>query len=65
MAVLYNYLNCHQKKKVLGVTEKMIILINGAFGVGKTSVASELKKTINNSMIFDPEEIGYMLRNIR
>jgi deoxyadenosine/deoxycytidine kinase len=44
--------------------EKMIIMINGAFGVGKTSVANELQKTINNSMIFDPEEIGYMLRNI-
>jgi 2-phosphoglycerate kinase len=42
----------------------MIIMINGAFGVGKTSVANELQKTINNSMIFDPEEIGYMLRNI-
>jgi chloramphenicol 3-O-phosphotransferase len=42
----------------------MIIMINGAFGVGKTSVAYELQKTINNSMIFDPEEIGYMVRNI-
>lgn len=45
MAVLYNYLNCHQKKRVLGVMEKMIIMINGAFGVGKTSVANELEKT--------------------
>jgi tRNA uridine 5-carbamoylmethylation protein Kti12 len=42
----------------------MIIMINGAFGVGKTSVANELQKSINNSMIFDPEEIGYMVRNI-
>ncbi|MFP7296847.1 AAA family ATPase [Neobacillus niacini] len=42
----------------------MIIMINGAFGVGKTSVANELQKSMNNSMIFDPEEIGYMLRNI-
>jgi tRNA uridine 5-carbamoylmethylation protein Kti12 len=42
----------------------MIIMINGAFGVGKTSVANELQNRINNSMIFDPEEIGYMLRNI-
>lgn len=42
----------------------MIIMINGAFGVGKTSVANELHKSINNSMIFDPEEIGYLLRNI-
>lgn len=42
----------------------MIIMINGAFGVGKTSVANDLHKMINNSMIFDPEEIGFMLRNI-
>ncbi|MEC1523912.1 AAA family ATPase [Neobacillus niacini] len=39
-------------------------MINGAYGVGKTSVAKELQKIINNSMIFDPEEVGYMLRNI-
>lgn len=42
----------------------MIIMINGAFGVGKTTIASELVKDIENSMIFDPEEIGFMLRNI-
>lgn len=42
----------------------MIIMINGAFGVGKTSVANELIKAIPNSMIFDPEEVGFMLRNI-
>lgn len=42
----------------------MIIMINGAFGVGKTSVAMGLIEHVNNSMIFDPEEVGYMLRNI-
>lgn len=42
----------------------MIIMINGAFGVGKTTVANELNKVIKNSMIYDPEEIGFMLRNI-
>lgn len=42
----------------------MIILINGAFGVGKTSVANELHKHIENSMIYDPEVVGYMLRHI-
>lgn len=42
----------------------MIIMINGAFGVGKTSVASELLKTMDNSMLFDPEEVGFMLRHI-
>ncbi|HLR16071.1 MAG TPA: AAA family ATPase [Bacillota bacterium] len=42
----------------------MIIMINGAFGVGKTSVATELVKEINHSMLYDPEEVGFMLRNI-
>lgn len=39
-------------------------MINGAFGVWKTSVAMGLTQHVNNSMIFDPEEVGFMLRNI-
>jgi hypothetical protein len=39
-------------------------MINGAFGSGKTSAAQMLQPIIPNSMIFDPEEIGYMLRKI-
>jgi broad-specificity NMP kinase len=42
----------------------MIVMINGAFGVGKTTVANELLKVIKNSMLFDPEEVGYMVRNV-
>lgn len=42
----------------------MIIMINGAFGVGKTSVASELLKTMDDSMLFDPEVVGFMLRHV-
>jgi len=42
----------------------MIIMINGAFGVGKTTTANKLLELIDNSMIFDPEEVGFMLRNI-
>ncbi|WP_186786035.1 hypothetical protein [Paenibacillus agilis] len=42
----------------------MIIMINGAFGSGKTSAANMLQPLIENSMIYDPEEIGYMLRNL-
>jgi deoxyadenosine/deoxycytidine kinase len=42
----------------------MIIMINGAFGAGKTTTAQILQTHIPNSMIFDPEEIGYMLRRI-
>ncbi|MBD7970724.1 AAA family ATPase [Paenibacillus gallinarum] len=42
----------------------MIIMINGAFGSGKTTAAEALNKKIPNSMVFDPEEIGYMLRKV-
>lgn len=42
----------------------MIIMINGAFGSGKTTTARSLQKVVPSSMIFDPEEIGYMLRNL-
>ncbi|MGA3601658.1 AAA family ATPase [Lysinibacillus agricola] len=42
----------------------MIIMINGAFGVGKTTIANMLQNEIKNSMIYDPEEIGFMLRNV-
>ncbi|WBW96449.1 AAA family ATPase [Oceanirhabdus sp. W0125-5] len=42
----------------------MIIMVNGAFGVGKTSVANCLVKNIKNSMLYDPEEVGFLLRNI-
>ncbi len=43
---------------------KMIIMLNGAFGVGKTTTANMLLTHIENSMIYDPEEVGFMLRNI-
>ncbi|MEC1177057.1 deoxynucleoside kinase [Metasolibacillus meyeri] len=42
----------------------MIIMINGAFGVGKTTIATMLQNEIENSIIYDPEEVGYMLRNV-
>ena len=42
----------------------MIIMINGAYGVGKTSTAGLLKTKLANSMIYDPEEIGFMLRKV-
>lgn len=42
----------------------MIIMINGAFGAGKTTAANRLQSQVPGSMIFDPEEIGYMLRKL-
>ena len=41
----------------------MIILINGPYGVGKTSVAKNLIKKIPSSILFDTEEIGFLLQN--
>jgi AAA domain len=40
----------------------MIIMLNGAFGAGKTTVATNLLDKIDNSMLFDPELVGYMIR---
>ena len=39
----------------------MIIWLNGAFGAGKTQTAYELKRRIPNSMIYDPEQIGFFI----
>lgn len=40
----------------------MIIWINGAFGSGKSSVARELGKYLAHSFLFDPENMGFYLR---
>ena len=42
----------------------MIIFINGPFGVGKTETARLLNKTLDNSLIFDPEDAGQLLKNV-
>ena len=42
----------------------MIIIINGPFGVGKTAVANELQRRVQNCMLYDPEEVGFMLRSM-
>ena len=39
----------------------MIVFLNGAFGVGKTTVAERLVERIPNSLLFDAEEVGYFL----
>ncbi|MEK3763677.1 AAA family ATPase [Solibacillus sp. FSL K6-4121] len=39
----------------------MIIWLNGAFGAGKTQTAYELKHRIPNSIIYDPEQIGFYI----
>lgn len=42
----------------------MIVFINGAFGVGKTTVALRLRERIAPSLLYDPEEIGFAVRAI-
>lgn len=39
----------------------MIIWINGAFGSGKTTVAHELHRRIQDSHVYDPENVGYFI----
>lgn len=41
----------------------MIIWLNGAFGSGKTTCAFELNRRLTNSFVYDPENIGYFIRN--
>ncbi len=42
----------------------MVIWLNGTFGVGKSSVTDELLAMIPNALLFDPEEVGFLLRRI-
>jgi adenylylsulfate kinase-like enzyme len=42
--------------------DTMIIWLNGAFGSGKTRTAYELHRRIPQSYIFDPENIGFCIR---
>ena len=39
----------------------MIIWLNGSFGVGKTTIAENLKENMTNSIIYDPEKVGMFL----
>ncbi len=42
----------------------MIILINGSFGVGKTTIAKLLRNTFPGSAIYDPEWVGMILMRL-
>ena len=42
----------------------MIVLINGSFGVGKTTVARLLRKTLPGAMVYDPEWAGLVLMRL-
>ncbi|WP_405900833.1 ATP-binding protein [Streptomyces sp. NBC_00727] len=42
----------------------MIIWINGAFGSGKTTLVTELHRRLPDALVFDPEYVGFLLREI-
>ena len=42
----------------------MILWVNGAYGIGKTSVCNELQNRLPVSHLFDPEAIGDVIRNV-
>ena len=42
----------------------MILLLNGAFGIGKTTIARKLASAIPDSLLFDPELIGIPLQHL-
>jgi hypothetical protein len=42
----------------------MILLLNGPFGIGKTTVAGLLARQLPSAFVFDPEMIGFVLRRI-
>jgi hypothetical protein len=42
----------------------MIVMINGSFGVGKTTVAKLLRHSLPGSAIYDPEWVGFVLRRL-
>ena len=42
----------------------MFILLNGSFGIGKTTTAELLQRDLSGSVIYDPEDIGWWLRRL-
>jgi chloramphenicol 3-O-phosphotransferase len=42
----------------------MIIFLNGAFGIGKTTVARAVQRRLPSTLVYDPERIGYILQRL-
>ena len=42
----------------------MVVLLNGSFGVGKTTVARELRRLIPGAVTMNPEYIGFVLQRL-
>ncbi|SDY36536.1 AAA domain-containing protein [Modestobacter sp. DSM 44400] len=41
---------------------RVILWLHGAFGAGKSAVAAELRRQRPDVVLFDPEEVGYLLQ---
>ncbi|UYN98909.1 MAG: AAA family ATPase [Devosia sp.] len=42
----------------------MFVLLNGSFGIGKTTVSELLAKNLAHAAISDPEQVGFVLRRL-
>ncbi|MFJ1751823.1 AAA family ATPase [Kitasatospora sp. NPDC088134] len=42
----------------------MIVWVNGAFGSGKSTLVEELRGRLPEALVFDPETVGYLLREV-
>ena len=42
----------------------MFLILNGAFGIGKTTVATLLAREVPDARIYNPEDIGFVLRRL-
>jgi hypothetical protein len=42
----------------------MLVWLNGAFGAGKTSTANELVRLLPSARVYDPETVGFLLRDL-
>lgn len=51
---------CHIR--VLWGWASVIVWINGAYGSGKTTLVTEITRRRSDAAVFDPEHLGYLLR---
>lgn len=42
----------------------MIVWVNGSFGAGKTTLVAELHSRRPDALVYDPEEVGLLVRSI-
>lgn len=42
----------------------MVVMINGSFGVGKSTVAGLLHRMLPGSGVYDPERVGFVLKRL-